>query len=49
LLGELQLQEESEVIASVYQQRSNETWLDEMSDKASTLLKAPAKPAARKS
>ncbi|QDT05188.1 hypothetical protein K227x_35870 [Rubripirellula lacrimiformis] len=48
-LREQQLQEESEAIASEYQRRSNEAWLDELSDKASTLLKAPAKPAARKS
>ncbi len=48
-LREQQLQEESEAIASEYQRRSNEAWLDELSDKASTLLKAPAKPAAHKS
>lgn len=47
-LREQQLQEESEAIASEYQRRSNEAWLDELSDKASTLLKAPSKPAARK-
>ncbi len=47
-LREQQLQEESDAIASEYQRRSNEAWLDELSDKASTLLKAPAKPAARK-
>ena len=48
-LREQQLQEESEAIASEYQRRSNEAWLDELSDKASTLLKAPAKPTTRKS
>ena len=48
-LREQQLQEESEAIASEYQRRSNEAWLDELSDKASALLKAPAKPATRKS
>ena len=48
-LREQQLQEESEAIASEYQRRSNEAWLDDLSDKASTLLKAPAKPATRKS
>lgn len=48
-LREQHLQEESEAIASEYQRRSNEAWLDDLSDKASTLLKAPAKPATRKS
>lgn len=48
-LREQQLQEESEAIASEYQRRSNEAWLDELSDKASTLLKAPTKPTTRKS
>ncbi len=48
-LREQQLQEESDAIASEYQRRSDEAWLDELSDKASALLKAPAKPAARKS
>ncbi len=48
-LREQQLQEESDAIASEYQRRSNEAWLDELSDKASTLLKAPAKTTTRKS
>jgi hypothetical protein len=48
-LREQQLQEESEAIANEYQRRANELWLDELSEKASTLLKAPATPAARKS
>ena len=48
-LREQQLQEESDAIANEYQRRSNEAWLDELSDKASTLLKAPAKTTTRKS
>ena len=48
-LREQQLQEESDAIASEYQRRSNEAWLDELSDKASTLLKAPTKTTTRKS
>ena len=48
-LREHQLREESEAIANEYQRRSNEAWLDDLSVRASELLKAPAKPAARKS
>ena len=47
-LREQQLREESDAIASEYQRRSNEAWLDELSDKASALLKAPSKTAVRK-
>ncbi len=48
-LREQQLREESEAIASEYKRRSNEAWLDDVSIKASELLKTPAKPMSRKS
>lgn len=42
-LREQQVQEEAEAIASEYQRRADEAWLEELSVKASTLLKSPAK------
>ena len=46
-LRELQVQEEAEAIATEYQRRADEAWLDELSVKAANLLKAP-KTATRK-
>ena len=42
-LREQQVQEEADAIASEYQRRADEAWLEELSVKASTLLKSPAK------
>ncbi|QDV85473.1 hypothetical protein [Planctomycetes bacterium TBK1r] len=42
-LREQQVQEEAEAIASEYQRRADEAWLEELSVKASALLKSPAK------
>ena len=48
-LREQQVQEEADAIASEYQRRADEAWLDELSTKASTLLKSPTKTTTRKS
>ena len=44
-LREQQVQEEAEAIATEYQRRADEAWLEELSVKASNLLKAPTKTA----
>ncbi len=48
-LREQQLREESDAIASEYQRRCKEAWLDEVNVKAVELLKTPTKTPVRKS
>ncbi len=44
-LREQQVQEEAGAIATEYQRRADEAWLEELNVKASNLLKAPTKTA----